>query len=94
MNGSFFSWRWRGQISTSILLWRDMILVGTLINVAMAFAALMCVTQGLPHMYAAAIYFSPLPYNLFLLICLLRSQRRKSVHSLIASIWFAAVTLF
>ena len=39
----FFVRRWRGLVPLSVLFWRDMLAVGTFVNVLAAFAGLMLV---------------------------------------------------
>ena len=48
MPDSFFARRWRGQIAWQRLFWRDMLAVGTVVNVVATFAALMMASQGVP----------------------------------------------
>ena len=48
------------------LFLRDMLCVGTLVNLLTTFAAFMAASQGAPSWAAAAIHFAPLPYNIFL----------------------------
>jgi hypothetical protein len=44
-----------------IVLWRDMLAVGTAVNILATFVALIAASQGFPAWAAAAIHFSPLP---------------------------------
>ena len=88
----FFSARWRAQVPMRVLFWRDMLLVGTLINVLATGIALAMAASGVDMAWAAAVHFTPLPYNLFLVGAVWRQpvspvQRWASVG------WLALVTL-
>ena len=63
----FIARRWRGDVPLRTVFWRDMLGVGTAVNVLFTFAALIAATQGGPSWVAVAIHLLPLPYNLFLL---------------------------
>lgn len=89
---NFFTRRWQGQVPLTVLLWRDMLGVGTLINlVATALALALLVQDGHPAL-ALALHFAPLPYNVFLFATLWRSPHRDAVSSAIAAAWLGAVT--
>lgn len=68
----FFGARWHGHVPLGRLLWPDMLLYGTAINVAAAVVALVLDVQGAPGPVATAAYLAPLPYNLFLLAAVWR----------------------
>jgi hypothetical protein len=89
----FFAQRWRGQAPTKRLFWRDMVLVGSLINLATTFLALMLAAQGVATAVAVAVHFLPLPYNLFLCGALWRHPRRTTTLSASAGLWLALATL-
>jgi len=58
------------------VFWLDMLVYGTAINVVTTIAALLLFTTKAPTALAAVIYFSPVPYNLFLLIAVWRSATK------------------
>jgi hypothetical protein len=58
---SFFRLRWQGQIPLAKLLWRDMVCVGTLINVVASFLALVVLALGAPTGLAVALHLAPIP---------------------------------
>ena len=89
----YFSRRWHGQIPLAVLLWRDMIGVGTLINVLATVVGLAVMLQGAHPAVAVALHFAPLPYNVFLFAAVWRSPHRDFVTGAIAVGWLAAVTL-
>lgn len=64
---AFFTGRWRGEVSLDRLLWLDMILVGTGLNLATTFVALMMLGFKAPTFVAIATHFAAVPYNFFLL---------------------------
>lgn len=67
-NTGFFRARWRGDVPLGRLFWVDMVVVGTTLNLATSFGALVALGLKWPEWAAAAVYFSPLPYNLFLVL--------------------------
>lgn len=92
-SGNFFSRRWNGQVPLTALLWRDMIGVGTLINLVATVLALAVMIQGAHPALAVALHFAPMPYNVFLFAAVWRSPHRDVVTGAIAAGWLAAVTL-
>jgi hypothetical protein len=89
----YFARRWHGDVPVAVLLWRDMLALGTLLNMAVTFAALFMLAQGVHLSIAAAVHFSPTPYNAFLVAAIWRSPRRTSVTAAIAIAWLCLVTL-
>lgn len=87
----FWGRRWQGQVAWRQLFWRDMLAVGSLINLCTGFAALMLVSQGQPIAWAVAVHFAPLPYNAFLLASLWRTPGRAPAVKLGGCVWFAAM---
>lgn len=90
----FFVRRWRGEVALPVLLWRDMIAVGTVINLGAAFLGLVLASQGVALGLAATVYFAPLPYNMFLFAAVWRSPQRTATISVVAALWFVAMTIF
>jgi hypothetical protein len=90
---SFFACRWRGEIPAQIVLWRDMLLVGTGVNVAATLIALLAAAQGGPVWAVAAIHFSPLPYNAFLFVAVARSAPCSRWATALSIAWLAAMTI-
>jgi hypothetical protein len=91
-SAGFFSARWRAQVPMRVLFWRDMVLVGTLINLLFTGVALAIAASDLPIALAAAVHFAPLPYNLFLVVAVWR-QQPSPLHRWAALAWLAFVTL-
>lgn len=89
----FFSRRWRGQVPLPVLLWRDMLGVGTVVNLTATILALAVMVQDGPDGLAVALHFLPMPYNVFLFAALWRMPDRNTLASLIAGVWLVAMTL-
>lgn len=90
---AFFARRWRGEVPIRIVLWRDMLAVGTAVNLLATFVALIAASQGSPTWFAAAIHFSPLPYNLFLFASVGRATPRSRVAVILATAWLCVITI-
>ncbi len=91
--GGFFSRRWRGEVRLPIVFWRDLLAVGTSINLLASFLALVVASQGVDIRVAAALHFAPLPYNLFLFLAVWRLPQRTAWMRAIAAVWLAVMTL-
>jgi hypothetical protein len=87
----FFVRRWRGEVPMRIVLWRDMLVWGTVLNVVVTFAALMLASMGQPMALAAAIHFAPLPYNLFLFVAVGRAAPRSRLATVLAVAWLVVM---
>jgi hypothetical protein len=90
---NFLARRWRGAVPLRRLFWRDMLLVGTTINVFATFAALIAAASGAPTAWAAALHFAPLPYNVFLVTALWRQPARPAAMALAAAVWLLVMTV-
>lgn len=76
-----------------VVLWRDMLAVGTAVNVLATCVALVAVSQGSPTWAAAVLHFAPLPYNLFLFAAVGRVSPRSRAAMLLATAWLCVVTI-
>lgn len=76
-----------------IVLWRDMLAVGTAVNILATFVALIAASQDSPTWAVAAIHFSPLPYNLFLFAAVGRASPRSRVAMVLATAWLCVMTI-
>jgi hypothetical protein len=90
---NYFSRRWRGRVPLPQLLWRDMLGIGTLINLVATLLALAAITQGAPSGLAVALHFAPLPYNVFLFGALWRTPGRNEFAVGLAVVWLFLMTL-
>jgi hypothetical protein len=76
-----------------VLFWRDMLGVGTVLNLAASFAALMWIERGAELWAAVALHFAPLPFNLFLFLAFLRTPGRPAAFVAAAAAWLVLVTI-
>jgi hypothetical protein len=90
---AFFSRRWHGQVPLAVLLWRDMLGVGTVVNLAATILALVVLVQDGPDVLALALHLLPLPYNVFLCAALWRMPDRDSFATFIAAAWLGIMTV-
>ncbi|PTE06734.1 hypothetical protein [Mesorhizobium helmanticense] len=74
---SFFRSRWHGPAPLDRLFWRDLVVVGTAINVAASVLALILLGLKLPLALVLAVHFAPVPYNIFLTLAVWRSAERS-----------------
>lgn len=93
LHADFFRQRWRGQVPMRQLFWWDLLLVGSLINVAASVVGLALLAGGAPGWLALVVHFAPVPYNLFLLLAVGRSPQRSTLIELMAGLWFVAMLL-
>ena len=77
----------------SKLYWRDMMIVGSVINLFVGFMALMIAAQGGDTRVAIAVHFVGLPYNLFLVLALWRTPGRSDWMAWTSLFWLGAVTV-
>jgi len=91
--GGFFACRWRGAVPLRTLFWRDMLAVGTVVNLGGSFAALMAAAAGVPMAWAVALHFAPVPYNVFLFLALWRLPGRPAIAVTVAALWLAVMTV-
>ncbi len=85
--GEFLQSRWQGHVPLPRLFWRDMLGVGTLINVLASFLALMVAAQGATSSAAVALHFAPAPWNVFLAWCVMRHPGAGSTRRFLALAW-------
>lgn len=95
---SFFVRRWRAQVPLRRVLGRDMLLVGTAINLGAALAGLLLFASDAPTSVAASVYFAPVPYNLFLFVAVWRAAEQvgephASLVRIVAFAWLVAAIL-
>jgi hypothetical protein len=94
----FFAARWRGNVPLKRLFWRDMVVIGTAINLATTAASLVLLAAGLPLPAALAVHFAALPYNLFLTFAVWRTAERRGggtafAYQMGAVFWLIVATL-
>lgn len=96
---SFVLSRWRGQVPLETVFWRDMLMVGTAINITAGVSAILLLFYGLPTAICLLIYFLPLPLNVFLFLSVWRSAGNAEtsdvlVAKIVAPLWFAVMLAF
>ena len=94
----FFASRWRGEARLGTIVWRDMVFIGTILNLAVALLSLLVLGLKGPLWLGLALYFAPVPYNLFLLIAAWRAADRgeepnAGVLKLVALAWFVLASM-
>jgi hypothetical protein len=89
----FFSRRWHGEVPLQVLFWRDMLAVGTVVNLAATVLALVVIVQDGPDLLALGLHLLPLPYNVFLCAALWRMPDRDAFVTLVAAAWLVVMTL-
>ena len=90
---NYFTRRWRSQVPLTVLLWRDMLGIGTVMNLTATGLAMTLLVQDGPTWIAVALHFMPMPYNFFLCGAVWRMPDRNPLASLIAAVWLVAMTL-
>ena len=94
----FLAARLAGEVPAGRVFWTDMMAVGTAVNVAAAFAAILMLGFKHPAWVAVCVYLAPLPYNIFLVVSVWRAAARLApkpgaAYRLGAALWLAAATL-
>jgi hypothetical protein len=84
----FFACRWHSEVDLRLLLWRDLLFIGTLVNLAAGFTSIVMLIQNFAPVLALAVHLAPVPYNIFLLLSVWRSKQSTQLTSTIAGIWF------
>jgi hypothetical protein len=87
----FWRSRWRSEAPLRTLLWRDMLAVGTVINLLLGFAALMLAAKGSDMRTVLGVHLSAVPYNLFLARAVWRSAQARAWHRTTAVVWVAVM---
>jgi hypothetical protein len=94
----YFGRLWSGAMPLSRVFWTDMLIIGSAVNLAAMLLAILLFIAGAPVWLGVFIHFSPLPYNILLLLAVWRSAAREaSTWGFLAQIagvlWLAAATL-
>lgn len=87
----YWSQRLQGAVPWRTLFWRDVMAVGSTINLFTGFAALFLISQGQPIAWALVVHFSPAPYNAFLLYALWRIRTKPAWTMPAACAWFVGM---
>ena len=84
-----------GALPLKRVLWLDMLVVGTLVNLASLVTMLMLFVAHAPTAAAFAVFLAPIPYNVALFVGVWRSSLKEKEDwgffaRAIASIWLVA----
>lgn len=94
---NFLTRRWRGEVPLETVFWRDMIVIGTVINVLTTAASMALFAFDFPAGLALLVFFAPLPLNLFLFLAVWKASPSAGEGAWMfqggALVWLVAVTL-
>lgn len=95
---NFLRSRWRGEVPLDIVFWRDMIGVGTALNILAATTAILLLAAEVGMPFVLLVYFSPVPWNLFLFLAVWHSASNTggpnaSLAKAAAAAWVLIVTV-
>lgn len=77
--------RWRGEVPLRVAFWWDMVCVGTAINLTAGLAGMLLLAADMPTVIAAIVFFSPLPYNVLLVLSVWRSAEKTAGPAAVAA---------
>ena len=89
---AYFRSRWNGELPLATLFWRDIVFVGTTVNIAATLTAVLLLALDAPAPLAIAIHFAPVPWNLFLFASVWRATARLRPAAALA--WQSAAALW
>lgn len=75
------------------MLWRDMLMIGTAINLVCTFSGLFAYIVSGSVWIAVAMHFAPMPFNLFLFLAIWCVREKSWFASTIAVGWLGVMTL-
>ena len=84
---SFITQRWQGRIGWRTLFWRDLLLIGTGLNLLMTGLALALLSQDAPAQWALLAHLLPLPYNLFIVSSIWSAPQRPLIVLGVSLFW-------
>jgi len=84
---AFITKRWHGRIGWRTLFWRDLLLIGTGLNLLMTGTALALLSQDAPMHWVLLAHLLPLPYNLLIVSAIWRARRRPAVVLGVSVFW-------
>ncbi len=94
----YFRELWTGALPLKRVLWFDMVVIGTLANLASLVVMLALFAAHAPTVAAFALFLAPIPYNVALFVGVWRSSLREKedwgfLARAIASIWLVAAVI-
>jgi predicted small integral membrane protein len=90
---SFARSRWRCQVPVRRLLYIDMLVWGSIINVLGSMAALALVVAHAAPAIAVAMHVAAWPYNAFLAAALWRHPSASTGQVIVGCLWFVMASL-
>jgi len=91
---------WNGRVPLGRVFWEYAIAYGTVINLLTTLAAFISFANDWPEAVSIAIFFSPAPYNLLMIVAVWRSAARYPGRAIWATLaraliilWAALVTM-
>jgi hypothetical protein len=84
---------WRGELPLGRVFWTDMLIIGTVVNVAATIIALLLFVSGAPIALGVVAHFATVPYNLLLLLGVWHAAQRETsdwsfAAQAVAVVWF------
>jgi hypothetical protein len=95
---AFFRSRWQGTVPLDRLFWRDLVFVGSAINIVASMLALILLALKMPVALVLAVHFAPVPYSLFLTLAVWRTTEKSAgakalLMTLGATLWLLLVVV-
>lgn len=89
----FLTTRWKGETPLETVFWRDMLVVGTVVNLASTAAALALLVGGYPVWLGLTVELLPIPWNTFLLLAVWKAAEREggpsaTTANVVGALWF------
>lgn len=98
--GGWVTTLWTGRMPLPEAFWHFGIVYGFIVNLLASLAALVLFTTDAPNWLAATVYFTPVPYNLLVLVGVWRGAARwtgegrwADLARLVITLWVIAATL-
>lgn len=85
--------RWQGRVAPGRLLWPEMLLWGTALNLVASFAGLLWLARGGPASAALVLHFAPVPLSAWWLACLWRHPAADGRQRGLGAAWLALMLL-
>lgn len=82
---------WQARVPLRVLLWRHMLVLGTLLNLLCSLGALALLAVGVDAVWAVVLHFVTLPWNSLLFSALWRHPQSTPGWVLVALVWFMAM---
>jgi hypothetical protein len=84
---TFITQRWQGRIGWRTLFWRDLLMVGTGLNLLMTGTALALLSRDVPAQWALLVHLLPLPYNLLIVSSIWSAPQRPALVVGVSLFW-------